>query len=62
MAVILLPADYDPWLDLGTQEPGRLQPLLRPFPAEEMTAYAVSTRVNNPANDTRDCVEPLSGL
>jgi putative SOS response-associated peptidase YedK len=36
-----------------------LQPLLRPFPSGEMTAYPVSTVVNNPKNDVEECVEAL---
>ncbi len=59
MAVILAPEDYDLWLDPAIQEVERLQPLLRPYPAETMTAYPVSTRVNNPANDDPECVEPF---
>ncbi len=59
MAVIMASADYDLWLDPAIQEVDRLQPLLRPYPSEEMKAYAVSTRVNNPANDHPECVEPI---
>jgi putative SOS response-associated peptidase YedK len=61
MAVILDPGDYDLWLDPSIQEVERLQPLLRPYPAEAMMAYPVSTRVNNPANDTPERREPLGG-
>jgi putative SOS response-associated peptidase YedK len=61
MAVILPPEDYALWLDSNIQEIERLQPLLRPYPAEEMTAYPVSTRVNNPANDTPECIAPFPG-
>ena len=59
MAVILPSSAYDLWLDPSTQEAERLQPLLQPYPSEEMTAYPVSTRVNNPANDHPECVEPI---
>ncbi len=59
MAVVLDPGVYDLWLDPAIQEAERLQPLLRSFPAEAMTAYPVSTRVNNPANDHPECVEPI---
>ncbi len=59
MAVIMGPEDYDLWLDPAIQEAERLQPLLRSYPAEAMTAYPVSTRVNNPANDSPDLVESL---
>ncbi len=58
MAVILDPGDYDLWLDPTVQGVERLQPLLRPYPSEEMVAYPVSTRVNNPANDEPGCIEP----
>ena len=59
MPVILNPTDYDRWLDPSIQEPAVLQTLLRPYPADEMMAYPVSTRVNNPANDSPECVELL---
>ncbi len=59
MPVILAPKDYDLWLDPSVGEIERLQPLLRPYPSDEMTAYPVSTLVNNPANDTSGCTAPL---
>ena len=59
MPVILNPTDYDRWLDPSIQEPAVLQTLLRPYPADEMTAYPVSTLVNSPANDNPGCTEPL---
>jgi putative SOS response-associated peptidase YedK len=61
MPVILAPENYDLWLDPSLHDVERLQPLLRPYPAQEMTAFPVSTRVNNPANDTPDCIEPPPG-
>jgi putative SOS response-associated peptidase YedK len=59
MAVILPASAYALWLDPRVQEVERLQPLLCPYPAEEMMVYPVSTRVNNPANDSPDCIEPV---
>lgn len=59
MPVILDPQAYDLWLDPSIQEPDRLHPLLRPYTSEELAAYPISTRVNNPANDTPDCIQPL---
>ncbi len=59
MAVILAPDDYDLWLDPAIQEVDRLQSLQRPYLAEAMTPYPVSTRVNNPANDHPECVESI---
>ena len=58
MPVILRPEDYDLWLDAGVQSAERLLPLLRPYPREEMTTYAVGLMVNSPSNDGPRCVEP----
>ena len=60
MPVILAPEDYVLWLDADVRDVERLQTLLRPYPAEAMEAYPVSTRVNNRANDTPECVEPIA--
>lgn len=60
MPVILPPEAYEPWLDPTEQKPERLQPLLGPFPAEQMTAYPVSRLVNNPRHDSPDCIAPLA--
>ena len=59
MPVILERQDYDLWLDPEMQQTDRLQSLLRPYPAEAMVSYPVSARVNNPRNDTADCVQPM---
>lgn len=58
MPVILRPEDYDLWLDSEVRSVERLLPLLRPYPREEMTTYAVSLMVNSPSNDSPRCVEP----
>ncbi len=59
MPVILEPDAYTPWLDPAVQDPDTVQPLLRPYPPEAMIAYPVSPRVNDPANDSAACIEPL---
>jgi putative SOS response-associated peptidase YedK len=48
------------WLDPTTKDIDRLRPLLCPFTPGELTAYPVSTRVNNPASDAPDCQEPIT--
>lgn len=58
MPVILHPDDYTLWLDPQTTQSDLLLPLLRPFPAEQMLAYPVSTLVNSPANDLPACILP----
>jgi putative SOS response-associated peptidase YedK len=56
MPVILDPYDYDAWLNAAdTAIP---QALLQPFPAQLMTAYPVSKRVNNAKNDDAAVMEP----
>ena len=49
MPVLLAPDAYEAWLAPATA-PKDLQALLKPFPAEAMTATPVSKAVNNPAN------------
>ena len=46
------------WLDPTVEEPQKVLPLLQPYSADEMEAYAVSTVVNSPRNDTSACIEP----
>lgn len=58
MPVILHPRDYAKWLDPSPQPPDQLKPLIKPFPAELMNAYPVSTLVNTPANDIPELVVP----
>jgi putative SOS response-associated peptidase YedK len=48
MPVILAPEDYAHWLNVEAPGAGEF---LKPYPADEMRAYPVSTRVNKPAND-----------
>ena len=46
------------WLDPEVQDPARLSDVLAPYPASEMEAHQVSTRVNSPANDGPELLEP----
>lgn len=58
MPVILSEPDYTLWLDPAPRAAADLLPLLRPYPADAMHAYPVSTLVNSPANDRPECVLP----
>ncbi len=58
MPVILEPADYTRWLDPALRAPYELRALLRPLPADGMTAYPVSDRVNNAGFDDAGCIAP----
>jgi putative SOS response-associated peptidase YedK len=56
MPVIIPRKDYDRWLSPG--DPARLPlDLLRPYPAEEMTAWKVDAKVGNVRNDTQELIE-----
>ena len=57
---VILPADaYAQWLSPDEQPADVLQPLLTPYPGEEMEAYPVSRFVNRPTNDSPECIAPL---
>ena len=58
MPVIIDPADYSMWLDPGDNPQDALH-LLRSYPSDEMDAYAVSTTVNNPRNESPINIEPI---
>jgi putative SOS response-associated peptidase YedK len=58
MPAILEPEQCGGWLDPAEQAPDRLAPLLRPLPAEQLTAGRVSQRVNSVAHDDEACLQP----
>jgi putative SOS response-associated peptidase YedK len=58
MPVILLPEDYERWLD-PELDIENARGLLRPFPEELMQAFPVNKPVNNPRNDTEECIAPV---
>jgi len=62
MPVILTREAEDIWLDPAIQDPAKLLPLIRPYPAEEMDAYPVSRWVNKPDHDSPECIEPMREL
>jgi putative SOS response-associated peptidase YedK len=60
MPVILSPGHYDAWIDPKFQDADRLKSMLKPFPAEAMSATIVSTWVSNARNEGERCIEPAS--
>ncbi|PJF44159.1 MAG: hypothetical protein CUN55_05460 [Phototrophicales bacterium] len=60
MAVILPPEHFDLWLDRNNQDHSLLSDLLRPYPSEDMVAYEVSPKVNNPNYDAPELIEPVA--
>lgn len=59
MPVIVEPEDFDLWLN-PEPDPEQGLHVLRPYPAEKMVAYPVSTLVNNPRNDAPQCIQPVA--
>jgi putative SOS response-associated peptidase YedK len=56
MPLIIAPGDYGRWLG---DEPNPYD-LMRPFPAEPMQIWPISTRVNKPENDDSSILEPIN--
>jgi putative SOS response-associated peptidase YedK len=59
MPVILPREAWAKWIGEEAARKEELQALLRPFPAEQMRAYPISTRVNTPKNDDAELLEPV---
>jgi putative SOS response-associated peptidase YedK len=60
MPVILDPRDFDQWLDPKEQDVVAVAALLRPFPADKMRAYPVSTWLNDVKHQDARCIEPAA--
>jgi len=58
MPVIIMPDDYDAWLDAETPI-DRTRAMLRPYDAALMKAYEVNRAVNSVKNDTEECIAPV---
>jgi putative SOS response-associated peptidase YedK len=62
MPVILKQEDEERWLSGGVPLPEEMKTILGPFPAGEMEAYPVSSRVNSPDVDDERLIQPLRTL
>jgi putative SOS response-associated peptidase YedK len=58
MPVVLPESQWDAWLDVENHDVASLRELLVPFPAGELEAWAVSTRVNKTDNNGPELLEP----
>jgi putative SOS response-associated peptidase YedK len=59
MPVIHSREAYDLWLDPGMTDVDVLSDLLKPFDARLMRSFAVSSRLNQVANDDEICSLPI---
>ncbi|RJX49699.1 SOS response-associated peptidase [Halonotius pteroides] len=57
MAVVLAPDEEETWLD---GDPDAASELLDPYPDDELEYFCVSQRVNSPANDDSELIEPVT--
>jgi len=60
MPAILRPEHYALWLSPSRQPAQTLMNCLMPAPADAMIAYEVSPMVNNPANNSPECINHLN--
>jgi len=60
MPGILMPEDYDSWLDPDFQDQDKLLEMLRPYPAKEMIVYRVGNGVNDPTRESKKCLEMIA--
>jgi len=59
MPAILRREDEERWIAGGVPSADELHKLLGPYPADDMAAHPVSTRVNSPATDDPSLIAPL---
>ncbi len=62
MPAMLLPEEFDFWLDPSNSDPDALRDLLRPWPDDAITYYRVGTEVNNVRNTGAHLIEPYRDL
>ncbi|HTP63884.1 MAG TPA: SOS response-associated peptidase [Geobacteraceae bacterium] len=58
MPVVIDRKNYGTWLDPATPTE-KAKELLRPYPAERMTFWKVGDFVNNPRNDSEECIRKI---
>jgi putative SOS response-associated peptidase YedK len=57
MPVILEPENYDLWLDPALKKAEQVIDFLKPYRADAMKSWRVSSRVNSAQNDDPECIE-----
>jgi putative SOS response-associated peptidase YedK len=59
MPVVLKPKAWPAWLGEEPADPAQLKSLLAPYPAGDMIAWPVSSRVGNVKNNDPSLIEPI---
>ena len=60
MPVILAPESYGRWLGEEPADPVHLLKMLKPFPADRVTAFPIGPRIGNVKNDDAALIEPVA--
>jgi hypothetical protein len=55
MPVVFDADNYDLWLDPGMKDAETAAEMLKPYDANAMSCYSISTRINHVANDDEEC-------
>ena len=61
MPVLLIPDQFDAWLDPQNQDTPLLQAMLKPYDADRMKTRAVDIAVNQARNEGAQLIDPLDG-
>jgi len=62
MPAMLLPEEFEPWLDTSVSDTEMLQDLIRPWPDDDIDFYRVSDKVGNVRNNRPELLEPYRDL
>jgi putative SOS response-associated peptidase YedK len=62
MPAMLLPEEFDTWLDPSFHDTSALQDLIRPWPDDDITFYRVNKEVGNVSNNRPELLEPYRDL
>jgi putative SOS response-associated peptidase YedK len=62
MPILLFEDDRLLWLDHTIKDINRLIPFLQAPPDDAISMYAVSRFVNNPQNNSEECIRPINIL
>lgn len=59
MPVIVPPDKYEIWLDPDVTDFDAIRDILKPYNAEQMRRYPISTRLNNSRNEGAESAAPV---
>ncbi|SRR6056297_795655 len=62
MPAMLMPEEFDTWLDPSFHDTNALQDLIHPWPDDDIKFYRVNQEVGNVRNNQRELIEPYQDL